>query len=291
MNWRPVARLMARDARRSHGVWVVVGLFAVMAVVATTLPSVVIGDSLTAVEALVFLIAPMQVLVAVTGLLAGYGAIAGPRSGGQLGLVLGQPIERGALVVGAFVGRTAVVLGGLTVGIGIIGISLPIVYGGLPAERLATFAGLLALLAVAVTAVAIGISAVAGTRGRAAVAAVGAFVLFQFFWDVVPAGAHYLVEGSLPGPVVPGWVVLLERLQPLTAFEAAATHVLPDVGAGVQLSPGEAQATDAGSAALRDRLEGPPPAYLDPWVAVVTLVGWAIVPLAIGWHWFRRVDL
>lgn len=292
MNWRPVARLMVRDARRSRGLWAVVGLVALVSLAAAALPALVIGPSLSAGQALAFLVAPLKLVVAVTGLLAGYGAIAGARSGGQLPLLLGQPVERAALVVGAFIGRVAVVLGGVVVSLVVVLVTLPAVYGELPLGRAAAFGGLLALFAVSVTALAVGISAVADTHGRAAVAAVGAFVLLQFFWDVVPASAYYLVEGTLPGPVVPPWVVLLERAQPLSAFEAAAELAVPDVGAGIRLSPGEAAtATGAPPRPLADRLAAPPPAYLDPWAAVGTLVGWTVASLAVGWHRFRGADL
>lgn len=292
MNWHPVARVMERDVRRSRGLWAVVGLLAVVTVTAASLPALVIGGSLPAGQALAFLVAPLKVVVALTGLLAGYGAIAGARSGGQLTLMLGQPIERSALVVGAFVGRVPVVLGGVVVSLVVVLATLPVVYGELPLGRVAAFGALLALYAGSVTALAVGISAVADTHGRAAVAAVGAFVLFQFFWDVVPAGVYYAVEGSLPGPVVPPWVVLLERAQPLSAFEAATELAVPGVEDGIRLSPGDAQATSGGAShALADRLAGPPPAYLDPWAAVVTLVGWTALPLVVGWHRFQRADL
>lgn len=292
MNWRPVARLHARDACRSRGLWLAVGLFAVVSGLATALPALVIGGSLSADQALVFLVAPLKLLVALAALLAGYGAIAGPRAGGQLALVLGLPVERTAVVVGAFVGRTAIVLGGVGVGLVAAAVTLLGVYGALPVGSVLAVGALLALLAVAVTALAVGLSAAAATPGRAAVAAVGAFVLFEFFWGVVPAGAHYLLEGTLPVDVVPAWVVLLERAQPLAAFEAAAELALPRVESGVQLSPGGAQATTQRSGrALADRLAGPPPAYLDPWAAVATLLAWTVAPLAAGWYRFTRADL
>lgn len=292
MSWRPVARLMARDARRSRGFLTVVGLFALAAVAAAALPAVVIGAALSAEQALPYLVGPLKLVVGLTGLLAGHAAIAGPRSGGQLMLLLGQPVDRGAFVIGAFVGRAAVVLGGVGVGVAVIAGVLPAVYGDLPAWRVAGFGGLLGLYAVSMTALAIGLSATAGTRGRAAVGAVGAFVLFEFFWGVVPAGAHYLVEGSLPGPVVPAWLVLLERIQPMSAFEAATALVVPGFEEGIRLAPeGGPVSTDRAARSLADRLGGPPPGYLDPWASVAVLVGWSVAPLVIGWHRFRQVDL
>lgn len=292
MTWLAVARLLARDARRSRAVWAVVGGFAVVALAASVLPAIVVGDELTADRALTFLVSPLELVVALTALLTGYGAIAGPRTGGQLKLVLGLPIDRTALVIGAFVGRVVVVLGGVAVGLGVVAAALPAVYGELPVRSFLTFGFLLALFAVSVTALAVGCSAAVRSRGRAAVAVVLAFGCFEFFWGVVPAGASYLVTGTLPGPTVPGWVVLVHRLQPFTAFEATAAAWLPSVGSSVQLSASGAQAAGPTmGGGLASRLTGPTPFYLDPWAGLVTLLGWTVVPLVVGWHRFRRADL
>lgn len=290
MNWRPVARREVRDAGRSKALWTVVALFAAVGVAAVVIPTVAV-DELGVERSLAFLVAPLKLVVGLTGLLAGYSAIAGPRSGGQLKLALGLPIERSALIVGAVLGRCVVVLVGTAVGMAAITVALLVVYGVVPLARLTGFAALLALFAVTVTAVAVGLSAASPSRGAAAAAAVGAFVLFEFFWGVVPGAIHYAVEGSLPGPVVPPWVVLLERLQPFAAFETTADLVLPEADQSVRLSAEGAAAAEGSNRALRNRLAGSPPTYLDPWVSIVTLVGWAVIPLAIGAYRFTRVDL
>lgn len=287
-----VARREALDARRSRGLWAAVGLFVLVGVAAVATPAVVFGEASSPERALVFLAAPLKLVVALTALVAGAGAIAGPRACGQLMLVLGLPVERRALVAGVFLGRAVVVLGALAIGLLAVAAVLMVVYGSVPAARVVALGGLAGLFALAFTAVAVGLSAASPSPQRAAAAAIGAFVLFEFFWGVVPAGVHYLVEGSLPGPVVPAWVVLLERLQPMAAFDAATGLVLPRPDEGIRLSSGGAAAAGrAGGRTLTDRLAGPPPDYLDPWAGVVTLVGWTVVPLAAGWYRFERADL
>lgn len=290
MNWRAVARREVRDAGRSRALWTVIALFAAVGAAAVVIPAAAIGG-LSTQRGLAFLVAQLKLVVGLAGLLAGYGAVAGPRSGGQLKLTLGLPIERSALVVGAVLGRSVVVLAGTGVALTGIMVAFLGVYGAVPIARLAGFAAVLALFAVTVTAIAVGLSAASPSRGAAAVAAVGAFVLFEFFWGVVPGVVHYAVEGSLPGAVVPPWVVLLERLQPFAAFEAATDLVLPEAGQSVRLSAEGATAAGGSTRALHTRLARPPPTYLDPWVSIVTLVGWAVVPLAIGTYRFTRVDL
>lgn len=292
MTWRLVARREVLDAGRARALRAVVGLFAAVAVLAVVLPAAAVDGQLAPGEALAFLVAPLKAVVAVTALLAGYGAVAGPRAGGQLKLSLGLPIRRSAVVVGAFAGRSAVVLGGVTAGFVVVAVALQVVHGAVPVGRLLGLAGLAGLYAVAVTALAVGISAATGSPRRAAGAAVGAFVLFQFFWGLVPGAAHYLVTGTLPGRTVPAWYVLLERAQPLAAFQSAAELVVPDVDRVVRLSAGGAGPADAAARpSTADRVGRPTPFYLAPWVGIVTLAGWTVLPLAVGVRRFRRADL
>lgn len=291
MSWRVVARREALDARRSRALQAVVGLFVAVGVSAVAIPAVTIGDGLAAEGALAFLVAPLRLVVGLTALLAGYGAVAGPRTGGQLKLVLGLPIRRSALVAGAFAGRAAVVVGGLFVALAAVAVGLYAAYGSVPLAPFVGLTALLGLFALAITALAVGLSAASPTRGHAAVAAVGAFVAFEFFWGVVPGAAHYLVEGSLPGAIVPPWVVLLERLQPFAALEAAADLALPAADQSIRLSSSGAEAADPGTRSIGDRIDGPVPSYLDPWAGVATLVAWTVVPLLVGIYRFDRIDL
>lgn len=160
MNWRAVARREVRDAGRSRVHWTVVGLFAAVGVATVVIPAVAIGG-LSTERSLAFLVAPLKLVVGLTGLFAGYSAIAGARSGGQLKLTLGLPIERSALVVGAVLGRSVVVLAGTAIGLAAIAVALLGVYGAVPLARLTGFAALLALFGVTVTAIAVGLSAAA----------------------------------------------------------------------------------------------------------------------------------
>lgn len=292
MSWGLVARREVLDAGRSRWLGTVVGLFAFVAGLAVVLPAAAVDGPLAPGEALAFLVAPLRTLVAVIALLAGYGAVVGARAGGQLKLALGLPIRRSAVVLGAFAGRSAVVLGVVSVGFVAVGVALQVVHGIVPLGRLLGLAGLAGLYAVAVTALAVGISAATGSPRRAAAAAVGVFVLFQFFWGLVPGATHYLVAGTLPGRTVPAWFVLLERLQPLAAFQSAADLVVLDVDRVVRLAAGGAGSPDAPARpSTADRVGGSVPFYLAPWFGVVTLAGWTVLPLAAGAYRFRRADL
>ncbi|MFB6359873.1 MAG: ABC transporter permease subunit [Halobacteriales archaeon] len=286
-----VAKRELLELRRSRGLWTLLGLATVTGLAAVVLPAIAIDGSLGTEQAVRFVVAPMQLVIGLTGLLAGYSAVAGPRSGGQLKLVLGLPIHRASLVIGAALGRMAFVIGGVIAALITIALAMQLIHGSLAVAALGGFGVLLAVLAAATTSLAVGVSAASPSRWIAAMAVVALFVLFQFFWGVVPAGVHYLIEGSVPGQTVPPWVVLLERLHPFAAFRAATDLVLPEVERTIRLSGEGAEAPSGGPRALGDRVRGPVPWYLSAWAALGTLLGWAVVPLVIGLHRFTRADL
>ena len=291
MTWRLVARREVADLRRSRAVAALGGLVALATLAGLLLPALAV-DGLAPAAALALLVAPLKVAVGLASLLVGAGAVAGPRAGGQLRLVLGLPVERRSLVAGAFVGRALVALAVVGAAMAVTAVGVRLLHGGVPVDCLAGLGGLVALYAVAMVALAVGLSAAARTPGRALAAAVVAFVGFQFFWGVVPGGLHYVVEGSLPGRVVPAWVVLVERLQPVTAFEAATDLALPATDAAVRVSnEGAGAGGGGGPPTLEERLRRAPPAYLSPWAAVLVLGAWTVVPLALGAERFRRADL
>lgn len=292
MTWRVVARREVADLARSRAVRALVALVVAVALAGVVLPAVAAGDALAAADALAFLVAPLKVGVGLAALLVGAGAVASPRAGGQLKLVLGLPVARSSLVAGSFLGRAAVVLGGVALALAAAAGAIGLLHGSVPVAGLAGLAAVVALYAVAMVGLAVGLSAAVRTPGRATAAAVVAFVAFQFFWGVVPGSLHYVVEGTLPGRVVPAWVVLVERLQPLAAFEAAADLAVPSTDALVRVDAGGASSAEAaGPPTLAERLGGPPPGYLSPWAGVLTLVAWSLGPLAAGGYRFQRADL
>jgi ABC-2 type transport system permease protein len=291
MNWRAVARREVIDLKRSRGVWIFGCLSIGVGLGAVFIPAVAIEGRLTTAQAMRFLVTPLKLVIGLTGLLVGYNAVAGPRSAGRLKLTLGLPIQRVAIILGALLGRLAIVLGGTAITLGVAAAGIGFLYGSLPLAAMAGFALLLGLFAVTMTGLAVGISAACPSRWLAATTVVGAFVLFEFFWGLLPSGIHYLLTGSLPGRTVPAWFVLLERFQPFTAFQWATDLVLPELGRTVRLSAGGAEAASGAPPSLEDRVRGGLPTYLEPWVGVVVLFAWAIGPLVFGIRRFVRADL
>jgi ABC-2 type transport system permease protein len=212
-------------------------------------------------------------LVPIVALIAAYLSIAGERESGSLKVLLGLPPSRGEVVLGKFLGRSGVVAVGLVLGFAVSGAVTVALYGDLPATAFLGTTALTALLGVAFVGIAVGISAITATRARAMTLAVTAYLGLTLLWDLVPNGVHLLVTGEMPGAVVPAWFPLLQGLSPSGAYNALAQALL------------------LGGSALEARIGGPLPPYLDPAVFLAILLAWTVVPLALGYLWFRRADL
>ncbi|MFB6354467.1 MAG: ABC transporter permease subunit, partial [Halobacteriales archaeon] len=84
-----------------------------------------------------------------------------------------------------------------------------------------------------------------------------------------------------------------KRLNPLGAFRVLSSAALDaDVSAVPELPLEDVPATvPPEQLALANRLAGEVPWYLQDWMSVVVLVAWGVVPVALGYWRFTRVDL
>jgi ABC-2 type transport system permease protein len=106
---------------------------------------------------------------------------------------------------------------------------------------------------------------------------IASYLGLALLWDLLPQGAHLVVEGSPPGESVPAWFLLLEGLSPSGAYSALVTRAL--------------SAADPALPGPMALLGGPVPVYLEWWVFVFVLVTWTVVPLVGGYWVFERADL
>jgi ABC-2 type transport system permease protein len=293
--WRAVARKDLEDAVRSRTLWGLVALF-----VAFLLTSLLSAEQLfpeavtvTPERALAGVAMLGALFVPGIALVAGYVAVAGERRSGSLRVLLSYPFARSDVVAGKFLGRLLVTGVALLAGYAVASVAVVALYGAPDPWAFAGFAGAGLLLGASMTGLAVGGSAAAATRGRAMALTVGPFVGMVFFWKPAVVGLYYLVEGSVPGVRAEPWYYLLKRLNPLEAFRTVTSAALGESVTAVPNLPLE----DAPRSAPPERVDtaarvaGEVPAYLDPWVAVLVLVAWGAVPLALGYRRFDRADL
>jgi ABC-2 type transport system permease protein len=262
---------------QSRLLWGLVAFVAVTVALTSAVPLLLPGASASALVGLGAASEFAAMLVPIVALVAAYLAIAGERESGSLRLLLGLEPNRRTIVAGKFVGRSAIVGGGVAVGFLLAGVVALGVYGSLPLGAFLAVLGLTVGLGVVFVGIAVGISAATATRARAMTVGIAAYLGLALLWDLIPQGAHLVVEGGPPSGTVPGWFLLLEGVSPSGAYSALVTRA---VSAADPSIPGPAEL-----------LGGPLPLYLEWWVFALVLVAWTVLPLLVGYWTFERADL
>lgn len=270
MNVLTIAGKEFDDSVRSRSLWTI-GVVLVGALVAVTAGYALVSPNPRMPSLVAYLVSLTKWLVPVTALVVSYDAVVGERTAGTMRLLFGFPYTRGQVLLGKAIGRFAAVVAPLTAGL-LASFLLSAVLYPRPAPReYALLLGTTSVLAAAFVGLAVAASTLSRSAVRVVAFVVGAFVLFLFLWDVVPAAVHVIVTGEVLGArAPPGWYLLLKRVNPVESFLSVLGGTVPWLSAGPA----------AGTAP-----------YLSWWSGLLLLIGWATVPLGIAYARFRRVDL
>jgi ABC-type transport system involved in multi-copper enzyme maturation permease subunit len=277
MSWRVIARREFTDAVQSRVLWGLVAFVAVMIALTASVPVLIPAMDASALMGLGAASEFAAMLVPIVALVAAYLAIAGERESGSLRLLLGLEPNRRTVVVGKFVGRSAVAVVGLGLGFLLASAVTWLVYGTLPLLAYLAVLVLTVGLGVVFVGIAVGISAATATRSRAMTLGIASYLGLALLWDLIPQGAHLAVVGGPPSGTVPAWFLLVEGLSPSGAYSALVTRALGATGAAIPTTA--------------TRVGGDVPLYLASWVFVAILVVWTVVPLLAGYWAFERADL
>ncbi|WP_248515754.1 ABC transporter permease subunit [Salinarchaeum laminariae] len=283
-----VARKDFRDAIQSRALWALVLTFLVFSVITaygyTEAPELFGGEAEATFGGLVFfLLAFTALFVPLVAIVVGYKSIAGERELGSIKLLLSLPTTRKQVFVGKVLGRGAVLMTGLSIGI-VVGLLVgAVLIGSIDLYALVAFVGLTLLFTAVYAVIMVSISATTGSTTRATTYAIGFFLLFELIWDVVPLAIVYVVEGfSIPSEFPP-WVYIVTQVSPSTAYSSGLLALLPDIADSLGENTGGGTAGDVGS--------GPEPFYQTPELGLVMLAFWLVVPLVVGYVRFERADL
>lgn len=278
MSWQAVAEKDFRDAIRSRLMIAIAVLF-----VAFTGGGIVLGSALGiesgAVVALILrvLLSGMSVFIPLIAIGIAYQAIAGERESGSLKLLLSLPNSRLDVVIGKFLGRSAVLSVAVVIGFVSMLLATAITFDGdVQAGVILTFMFAVLLLALVFISIAVSVSAFARSTFAAAIGGFGLFVLFQFAWGGIIFLLRYVANGfETPGfqAEIPAWAEVLFVANPMTGWEQATAWLLRRVS--------EEQSTQQAAEAF----------YLEPWFGFVILAFWIAVPLVVGYLRFEAADL
>lgn len=285
MSTLAVAKKDFRDAVRSRGLWALTALFFVLVVgvaVAYAQLDSLSGGNPTAQGLIFFVASSVGTYVALAALLACFKSIVGERDSGTIKVLLSLPHSRRDVVLGKLLGRSAVlaipVVATFVVGVAIGGALL----GDFAPVATVVLAGMAVFFAVAYASIYVGISATSESDTRVTLLAVGFFVVFEFLWGIVTLVLLVVTNGfEMPTGDLPSWYFLVNQIPPSSAFVTSLEAVIP--GAGARAIQGSGAPT--ASAGQFDAF------FATPWLGVVVLVLWAVVPILLGYRRFARADL
>jgi len=272
VSWRDIACRDVHDASRSRGVWVLFGLLTLVSVGYAYLHTY-LGDP-TFPTFLGGLTGVVSATLPVLAVLVGYKSVVHERTSGSLVLTLSFPHSRWDFLVGKLVGRSVVLLAPTVLALALAGVVGAVRYGTDGAALYPWFLVAAALYGLAFVGISVGLSLSTTVDRWITLGAFGSYFLLVTLWS----GLHsltLLVLHRFDGRVLadmPDWALLFRLAGPGEAFDR-----LVRAGFDVGLAPRYVGA-DA-------------PVYVDWWIAVVLLVAWFAVPVALGFRRFRTADL
>jgi ABC-2 type transport system permease protein len=270
MTWRDVAYKNVQDAGRSRTVWLVLG-FLTVAFVGYAFVHGFLGEESFAAF-LDGLVGIVGLLLPALGMLLGYRSIADDRESGSLLLELSFPHSRSDLVVGTFVGRTVVLAVPTLIALLLAGVVGAVRYGTDGALWYPWFLFVSTLYGVAFVGVGIGISVSTVSDRRITLGALGGYLLLVVLWGGLVSFAIDFLHRFDPRVETPGWGLFLRMAGPSESYDRL-------LRVGFDLDR-----------AARYVGEGVP-VYVDAPAALLVLVAWVVVPLALGFRRFRTADL
>lgn len=297
---RAVAKKDFQDSVRSWMFWGL-SIFFFTLLVATTGAVSYFGEDIAAqgvtTDVLIGFVSEItRLIIPLIALVLGWKAIAGERESGSIKILLSLPHSRKDVLLGKLLGRSAVLSLSLTLGFVLAAAVVAALLGGFD---VVDYAGLLAvsvLYGIAYTSIAVSLSSLTRSTTIAGAAMFGVFVLFYVVWNALSTAFRLLAERD---------VLFFDTVTYTTEFQGQEVQVerLPEWAYFlINLDPGEAYGrvltlvTDVDTVELQAELDaqmfgGELPFFLQDWFALLILVFWIVVPIAVALYRFDRVDL
>ena len=277
MSWSAVARKDFWDAIRSRLIIGIAGLFVVFIALGAGI-GVALGYGGDGVRLIMtLLLSAAGVLVPLIAIGVSYRAIAGERDTGTLKILLSLPNSRADVIIGKFLGRSAVVSVAVLVGFlfGLISFAAA-AEGDIQIGTYLGFTFTTLLLGIVFVSIAVSVSAFTASTFRSGIGSFGLFIIFWQLWGWFVFLLRYVANGfEMPGlfEEPPDWAQFVDFLSPITAYNESTAWLFN------QLLDQETE---------RIPLE---PYGLEGWFGFVVIAVWIALPLAIGYLRFESSDL
>jgi ABC-2 type transport system permease protein len=226
-----------------------------------------------------------RLLIPLVGIVVAYASVIGERESGTLKLLLSLPHSRLDVVLGKFVGRSAVLAVPVVAGFLVAMPAFPLAGVPLKIGNYVLFALLTVLLGLVFVAVALGASAAARTSRRAVIGTFVVYALFTLLWsNVTRAVTRQLREQTdLGQQALTKAFLAVQYLNPIDTYQSLTESL---AGGGPQIAlfapPSRQQYVQQ---------FGDLPIYLTDGALTAYLVLWVVVPVVLGYFAFELDDL
>lgn len=283
MSVRTVAGKDLRSVRRSWALWTATTLLILGVVVFTYFQE---GYSRTPTETVLSLFESLamglRIVLPILALVASYLAIAGERRSGGIKFLLGVPNTRRDVFLGKLSSRLVLVVAGLGLAFAAVTSVAVARHAVLPIAPVAGLFVVSVLYATVFVSVAVALSGAVAARGRAIAAAVGSYFVLVLLFVIpvfrIPSLVRWFHQRLLGLEPAPNLYDAVSYVSPYVAFQKATNLVFP----ASQRTEVFGRAPGAGSDL---------PVYLADEVSLLVFAVWIVVPLALGYLRFDRIDI
>ncbi len=264
------------DSIRNRWVIILVSIFVILTIASSFLAGQQqdagsLGDM---EETVVTLISIATFLVPLISIFLGFATISGEAESGSLSLVLSYPVRRSEILLGKFLGLSAILAFTSVAGFGLGGLVIAVTSGGGQAVGYLGFIALTIVFGLTYLSPMIMLSSLLKRR----VTSIGGGI-FLFLWSpiygMITFGVFLATSGSMD--------------QLLTGFD------VPDwMWASMVLSPSDTYQTAVMQAFGIEQAFGFPveaPAFMSVWLLLFFSLLWILIPLGLAYLFFKRRDL
>jgi Cu-processing system permease protein len=263
-----------QEAMRNRWVLATTLLLATLALTLTLLGSAPTGTvGVRALDVVIVSLSSLSIfLLPLIALLISHDAIAGEVERGTMLLLLSYPVGRWQVLIGKFAGHLAILAFATSLGYGLAALVLAATGAAIDASSLAAFAMLIGssvLLGAVFISVGYLVSALVRERATAAGIVIGIWLLLVIIYDMALLGLLVLDQGRTISAGVLNALLLANPTDVYRMFNLS--------GSNVGLFSGMAGLADA--------------VTLNPFVLLVALLAWALLPLGLAAIAFSRREL
>ncbi|WP_218043902.1 ABC transporter permease [Halomicrobium sp. LC1Hm] len=276
-----IARKDFKDSLRTRSIWVIAGAMTILCLshILAFLSSP-IADQHT--QPFILAVAQFTLWLPLAAIGIGFKSIVGERTSGSIRILLGQPGTRRSVVYGTYLGRLLILATTVLLALAVMAVVVAFGFGIIGFINVLGGTIALLLFAFAWIGLTVGVSSFVASETRAIGLVMGIYAVVEPLWrNLILRLFAVVFTGTTQTPSQatvfysleePTWYLYVNRLSPAEAFNAARYYI-PDLIESIWYGT---------------TISGP---HAPNVFGVLVLIGWATIPVFLGYRRFEGADL